>query len=101
MMKRLRSQHPLWMKCTTVPAHLPSAPILQKTGVRSVDVSYIAHIKNNRLDPADAACTFSADCFSCIVVPVRYRTDGSIEENIRVQGKVHWLLSYSVVWLFL
>ncbi len=30
MMKRLRSQHPLWMKCTTVPAHLPSAPILQK-----------------------------------------------------------------------
>ena len=30
--------------------------------------------------------------FLVLVVPVRYRTDGSIEENIRVQGKVHWLL---------
>ena len=29
--------------------------------------------------------------FLVLVVPVRYRTDGSIEENIRVQGKVHWL----------
>ena len=30
--------------------------------------------------------------FLVLFVPVRYRTDGSIEENIRVQGKVHWLL---------
>ena len=30
--------------------------------------------------------------FLVLVVPVRYRTDGSIEENIRVQGKMHWLL---------
>ena len=29
--------------------------------------------------------------FLVLVVPVRYRTDGSIKENIRVQGKVHWL----------
>ena len=30
--------------------------------------------------------------FLVLFVPVRYRTEGSIEENIRVQGKVHWLL---------
>ena len=30
--------------------------------------------------------------FLVLFVPVRYRMDGSIEENIRVQGKVHWLL---------
>lgn len=38
--------------------------------------------------------------FLVLVVPVRYRTDGSIEENIRVQGKCI-AASYSVVWLFL
>lgn len=30
--------------------------------------------------------------FLILFVPVRYRTEGSIEKNIRVQGKVHWLL---------
>lgn len=30
--------------------------------------------------------------FLILFVPVRYRTEGSMEENIRVQGKVHWLL---------
>ncbi len=30
--------------------------------------------------------------FLVLFVPVRYRTEGIIEENIRVQGKVHWLL---------
>ena len=30
--------------------------------------------------------------FLVLFVPVRYRTEGSIEENILVQGKVHWLL---------
>ena len=30
--------------------------------------------------------------FLVLFVPVRYRTEGSIEKNIRVQGKVHWLL---------
>ena len=39
--------------------------------------------------------------FLVLVVPVRYRTDGSIEENIRVQGKNALAASYSVVWLFL
>ena len=27
-----------------------------------------------------------------LFVPVRYRTEGSIEEKVQIQGKVHWLL---------
>lgn len=93
MMKRLRSQHPLWMKCTTVPAHLPSAPILQKNRGKERRMSVILLIlKIIGWILLTLPALFLLIVFLVLVVPVRYRTDGSIEENIRVQGKVHWLL---------
>lgn len=30
--------------------------------------------------------------FLVLFVPVRYRAEGSVEESVRIQGKVHWLL---------
>ena len=30
--------------------------------------------------------------FLVLFVPVRYRAEGSVEESVWIQGKVHWLL---------
>lgn len=30
--------------------------------------------------------------FLVLFVPVRYRAEGSVEESVRIQGKVHWML---------
>ena len=52
-------------------------------------------------DPADAACTFSADCFSCISCAGSLQDGWKHRRKYPGSGESALAASYSVVWLFL
>ena len=57
--------------------------------------------KKKQLDPADAACTFSADCFSCISCAGSLQDGWKHRRKYPGSGESALAASYSVVWLFL